>query len=67
VSPKAVELDPIEVEAGDGEKVVVKRPRVVRPLCIGCGICENKCPMPGEAAIRVYHTSALLSERGDVS
>jgi ferredoxin len=34
--------------------VRVKRPRVVRDLCIGCGICEYACPLNGEAAIRVY-------------
>ncbi len=47
--------------------LTVKRPRVVRPRCIGCGICEKKCPLPGEAAIRVYNTSALLSDTGEVS
>mgnify|MGYP002682780136 CR=1 FL=1 len=26
----------------------------VRPdRCVGCGICENRCPVEGEAAIRV--------------
>ena len=24
-------------------------------LCIGCGICENKCPLAGPAAIRCIH------------
>jgi ferredoxin len=32
----------------------MQRPRVVRERCIGCGICEYKCPVNGEAAIRVY-------------
>ena len=67
VSPKAVELDPVEVPEGEGNSITVKRPRIVRPRCIGCGICEYKCPVPGEAAIRVYSTSALLGETGDVS
>jgi ferredoxin len=26
--------------------------------CTGCGICENKCPVPGEAAIIVHSTGA---------
>jgi NAD-dependent dihydropyrimidine dehydrogenase PreA subunit len=26
----------------------------VRDLCIGCGICEYRCPVASEAAIRVY-------------
>jgi ferredoxin len=29
-------------------------PEVIPDLCIGCGVCENKCPVDGEAAIRVY-------------
>jgi len=32
----------------------VKLPQVDRELCIGCGICEYKCPVNGEAAIRVF-------------
>jgi NAD-dependent dihydropyrimidine dehydrogenase PreA subunit len=26
----------------------------LRERCIGCGICEYKCPVNGEAAIRVF-------------
>ena len=45
---KAITLD--EGNAVNG----VKLPVVNRDLCIGCGICEYKCPVNGEAAIRVY-------------
>lgn len=31
-----------------------KRPIVKEERCTGCGICENKCPVEGEAAIVVY-------------
>lgn len=31
----------------------VARPKVVPDLCIGCGICETKCPMEGASAIVV--------------
>ena len=31
-----------------------KRPIVKEEKCTGCGICENKCPVDGEAAIVVY-------------
>ena len=30
-----------------------KRPVINKKNCIGCGVCENKCPVYGEAAIRV--------------
>ncbi|HID64239.1 MAG TPA: 4Fe-4S binding protein [Anaerolineae bacterium] len=59
VPAKAVKLDEVEVLNDQGELVIVKRPRVVRDLCIGCGICEYKCPLNGEAAIRVYVPNEL--------
>ena len=31
-----------------------KRPVVKEEKCTGCGICEHKCPVDGEAAIIVY-------------
>lgn len=36
-----------------GEQVTVKQPYVADDLCIGCGICEFKCPLPGRSAIVV--------------
>ncbi len=37
----------------EGQKVRVKLPYVLEDICIGCGACENKCPVRGDAAIRV--------------
>jgi polyferredoxin len=54
VPDKAVKLETVEALTPDGDSVIVQRPRVVRERCIGCGICEYKCPVNGEAAIRVY-------------
>ncbi len=54
VPDKAIKLERVEVRNGDGVLVTVQRPRVIRERCIGCGICEYKCPVSGEAAIRVY-------------
>ena len=31
----------------------LQRPRVDAAKCVGCGICENNCPVGEEAAIRV--------------
>lgn len=49
---KAIVFDQAEVPGPDGP-VAVLQPRVIRELCIGCGICENKCPLQGDAAIRI--------------
>ena len=32
---------------------MVKYPYVIKELCIGCGICETKCPLTGQAGIFV--------------
>jgi MauM/NapG family ferredoxin protein len=49
VPDKAIELEHEQV--GDVE---LQKPYVVADLCIGCGICEEHCPLAGEAGIRVY-------------
>ena len=50
---KAIVLDDVVVSGRDGRPVTVRRPRVVHRLCIGCGICEYKCPVEGPSAIVV--------------
>jgi len=59
VPEKAIILEDVTVTAATGESVDIRRPVVVRDRCIGCGICENRCPLNGEAAIRVYAPSEL--------
>ncbi|MDZ7315151.1 MAG: 4Fe-4S binding protein [candidate division KSB1 bacterium] len=38
----------------NGKSRCVRLPYVVSELCIGCGICEFKCPLKGEPGIRVF-------------
>jgi NAD-dependent dihydropyrimidine dehydrogenase PreA subunit len=59
---KAVELELAGVINQYGDLVVVQRPLVIRDRCTGCGICENKCPVEGEAAIRVFIPGASVAE-----
>lgn len=40
----ALDYDPIEK---------VSLPRIVEDLCVGCGICQNKCPVRPARAVRV--------------
>ena len=54
VPEKAIVLEEVTVTDATGQPVTVQRPRVVEERCIGCGICEYKCPVSGEAAIRVF-------------
>ena len=47
---KAIKFNLVEISK-EGETKVVKIPYVDENLCIGCGICENKCPVEGRAGI----------------
>ncbi len=56
VPDKAVKLEDAKVWSPDGTSVDLRLPHMVRELCIGCGICEYKCPVAGVAAIRVINS-----------
>ena len=52
LSDKAISM--VEADVTVGSKTLkLKQPQVDSKLCIGCGICENKCPVEGKSAIRV--------------
>ncbi len=56
---KAIQLEEVAARAADGQEVLVRRPYVLHDRCTGCGICENRCPLAGDAAIRVYAPTDL--------
>ena len=50
---KAIKLIERQAAWPDGTPYTLQLPVVQPDLCIGCGLCEHKCPVSGEAAIRV--------------
>jgi formate hydrogenlyase subunit 6/NADH:ubiquinone oxidoreductase subunit I len=51
-SPKAIYLVKAEVKTAAGTAIQVQLPHLDLKRCVGCGICENKCPVRGLPAIR---------------
>jgi formate hydrogenlyase subunit 6/NADH:ubiquinone oxidoreductase subunit I len=50
---RAISMIDTTVTNLQGAEVTVKKPHVNPETCIGCGVCEAKCPVTGRAAIRV--------------
>ena len=51
---KAIWFEEVTVTSNElGEKTIVKQPHINPDLCLGCGICENKCPVEDQPAIYV--------------
>ena len=61
-SPKAIWFRTEEVVTREGKVKKIKRPYLDPDLCIGCGICENKCPVIDKPAIRVSSVGETRSK-----
>ncbi|MCX5708782.1 MAG: 4Fe-4S binding protein [Candidatus Omnitrophica bacterium] len=60
---------PIPEKAIKLRKVIVNGKEVLRPylnlkLCVGCGICQTKCPVRPERAIKVYPVRVTHGKAG---
>jgi len=65
-SPKAIHLKEGTYLSGDGKTIRVKLPYVNLNSCVGCGICENKCPVRGRPAIRVIAAGESRSVKNQI-
>jgi polyferredoxin len=61
-SPKAIQTKDVETKDVYGNIVVLNKPFMVPDLCIGCGICENECPVKDQRAVYVTAVGESRSE-----
>ena len=66
VSPKSIYLKKSIITGADGRSFEVQLPHVKLKQCIGCGMCENKCPVKGKPAIRVIAAGESRSRKNQI-
>lgn len=65
-SPKAIYLEKAVVAAPDGKSIEVQLPYVDLKRCVGCGICEYKCPVKGKPAIKIIAAGESRSLKNQI-
>ena len=63
---KAIWFEKAQVRDRAGKVITVQQPHVDLELCIGCGICENKCPVLGRPAIYVSSVGETRSKENQL-
>lgn len=66
VSPKAIQLQKVDVPLRDGTIKTPLAPVIVLEDCTGCGICQNKCPVVDQPAIYVTSVGETRSEHNQL-
>jgi ferredoxin len=65
-SPKAIYLKNEVLITADGTGLELQLPFVDLKRCVGCGICENKCPVKGLPAVRTIAAGESRSLRNRI-
>jgi polyferredoxin len=65
-SPKAIWVVQEQVTKPDGIVITVQRPRVNVDRCVGCGICENVCPVQDRPAIYITNIGETRSRTNQI-
>jgi len=65
-SPKAIYLREQTMPRPGGSMGTVQLPYIDLRRCVGCGICENKCPVKGRPAIRVIAAGETRSVKNQI-
>jgi formate hydrogenlyase subunit 6/NADH:ubiquinone oxidoreductase subunit I len=63
---KAIWFEEVVVRDRAGQAVTVKQPHVDLKLCIGCGICEAKCPIGDRPAVYVTSIGETRSRQNQM-
>jgi len=63
---KAIWFEKAQVRDRKGKVITLQQPRVDLELCIGCGICEAKCPVLGRPAIYVSNVGESRSKENQL-
>jgi len=63
---KAIWFEEVVVKGRNGLDVKLKQPHVDLKLCIGCGICEAKCPISDRPAVYVTSIGETRSRKNQL-